>query len=267
MIAGSNGFYSPHQCHNRDVTTTVLRAYFDQYRGHIRILDGFCGLGVRGLKTAVVISNSSLIGVDNNATSIAKAEENCKTIGIQSRCSWIVGDFDEELGIFQSKGINFNVIEIDPFGSPISHIQKSVLSLVEDGLLCLNFTDSSTLFGSCPKSLNLRYGLSGVTHLPSICKYEFGLRVVLATVSKLLLAMSKTIYPIACWSYSNGCRLILRVSSISADAVRLDRLIHHRASTLDQNSLFDESRLGFCVGLQNALLVIPCSPYLSDSVR
>jgi tRNA (guanine26-N2/guanine27-N2)-dimethyltransferase len=53
---------------------------------------------------------------------------------------------------------NFDVIDLDPYGSAIPLIDSALVSVKSEGLLCVTFTDMSVLCGNYPETCYYKYG-------------------------------------------------------------------------------------------------------------
>ena len=208
-------FFSIHQVLNRDVTSTILQDLFRGNRRDIKILDAFCGSGMRGLKNAMAIPNSTVLGIDVDRFSLSTAQRNSTALGLSRRVSWIERDIHVALRNFQCDKTLFDVIDIDPFGSSLPYLEDCIGCLRIGGILCLNFTDSSILFGGRRDELISYYRLEDNTAIASVCSHEYAIRLLVASIRAIVIKLGRSLEPLACWGYGNGCRLIIKISEAS----------------------------------------------------
>lgn len=74
---------------------------------------------------------------------------------------------------------NYEVIDIDPYGSPTVYLDAAIHSVSEGGLLCITATDMSSLVGNNPDTCFTRYGSVSVKR-PYM--HESGLRILLYAI-------------------------------------------------------------------------------------
>jgi tRNA G26 N,N-dimethylase Trm1 len=144
-ISNSGEFYSKHQSSNRSLSAVILLSYFMNITHKIKILniaDICCGIGSRSLCYLLYFKsklNSIVIGYDNHKKSIELANINKFINQLNDYANYIhVNDAKEQL---LTTNVLFDLIEIDPFGSPISYM-KSALKCINrsHGILSLTFT-------------------------------------------------------------------------------------------------------------------------------
>ena len=57
--------------------------------------------------------------------------------------------------IFQDR---FDVIDLDPYGSPTPFLDAAVQSVADGGMLCITATDMAVLCGNSPETCYTKYG-------------------------------------------------------------------------------------------------------------
>ncbi|CEG35452.1 -dimethylguanosine trna methyltransferase [Plasmopara halstedii] len=102
----------------------------------------------------------------------------------------------------------FDVIDLDPYGSASTFLDSAVQSVTNGGLLCVTCTDMPVLSGKQPEICFARYQA-----LPNKSHYlhEMALRMVLQTIESSANRYARHIVPIASCSIDFYVRLFVRV--------------------------------------------------------
>lgn len=75
----------------------------------------------------------------------------------------------------------YEVVDLDPYGTPVQFLDSAVQSVSEGGLLLVTATDMAVLCGSNGEACHAKYGIYPL-HKP-YC-HEMALRILLACVEK-----------------------------------------------------------------------------------
>ncbi|KAJ0407756.1 hypothetical protein P43SY_009093 [Pythium insidiosum] len=102
----------------------------------------------------------------------------------------------------------FDVIDLDPYGSASIFLDGAVQSVTNGGLLCVTCTDMAVLSGKNPEVCFSRYG-----SVPSKANYlhEMALRMVLQSIESAANRYQRHIVPIASCSIDFYVRVFVRV--------------------------------------------------------
>ena len=197
-------FFSTHQALNRDLSIAIIAEHLTKSNVAIEVLDACTGSGARAIRYAQsLIEVSKLVAVDINMNSLDIAKNNAIMNGvplIEYKCC-------DALIYMQTCPSSFSIIEIDPFGCSLPYIRAAVRCLKPSGILCLTFTNSNILFGN-NSSFFASYG---TTRPSDVSLHEFSLRAVIFSSFREIFACGRYPVPVACWSFSHGCRLIIKV--------------------------------------------------------
>lgn len=169
-------FYNSRMVFCRDVSILAVQAY-QRFKGYkISICDPLTATGVRGLRYAVEVDDVDEIVInDKNPLAIQLAIENLKLNNLQSKVRVECMDARLLFYLYALSRRRFDVIDLDPFGSPAPFIEASIYGLKDGGMLCLTATDMAVLCGLYPKVCLRRYGC-----LPlrvAFC-YELAIRLI-----------------------------------------------------------------------------------------
>jgi tRNA G26 N,N-dimethylase Trm1 len=237
FILDSDVFYSSFQQVHRDTTLLILKELLLATRhlknnslNHsrpppLRFLDLFCGNGVRSLRFLKEIGAEygdddgiDVVGIDSQMECVNIATKTAMLNQLSKHSQYVchkVTPTGQPLHD-QLPGLGlFHVIDVDPFGSSIPYVQQCLSLLHDNGLLLLTCTDSRELFAGNSKHASRKnetfrtYGI--LRPGSSLACHEFGLRS--AVTAACLAVRTEGRYPsvVASWSFSHGCRLIIRV--------------------------------------------------------
>lgn len=61
------------------------------------------------------------------------------------------------LFVLKSQGVNFHVIDLDPYGSAAPFLDSAVQNIASGGLMCITCTDMAVLCASYPETCYAKY--------------------------------------------------------------------------------------------------------------
>ncbi|MHA1506719.1 MAG: tRNA (guanine(10)-N(2))-dimethyltransferase [Candidatus Asgardarchaeia archaeon] len=150
-------FYNPEKRFDRDLSVELLKVWTSNKK-KVSICDLLSGTGIRGLRYAVEVENTSLVVMNDlnvRAYNIIKKniEMNKEKIGEKEI---LVENMDANKFLI-SKDVVYDVIDIDPFGTPLPFLESSISRLRFGGLLMTTATDTAPLSGRYPFKCFARY--------------------------------------------------------------------------------------------------------------
>jgi len=151
-------YYNPQMALNRNITILVLRAYQSLVKKELFICEPLTGSGVRGIRFAAEVNGvKSVVMNDLNPLAAKLARYNVKKNALYHKI--IVENMDANflLSNFTFPTKRFDVIDIDPFGSPSIFIDTALRALRNKGLLALTATDTAPLCGVKPQACIRKY--------------------------------------------------------------------------------------------------------------
>jgi len=203
-------FYNPAMELARDVSVSLVRATgSDSWR----VLDGLAGTGIRGVRYAV--EGPSLREVtlnDRNPVAAALCRRNLERNGVTSGQ---VTRMRLESLLLED---HFDMVDIDPFGSPSVFLPGAVRAVRREGIIAVTATDTPALCGSKPKPCIRRYGAHPWR---GDAMHEVALRILAGAVVREAARVDKAAVPVLSMSEDHFVRVFLRVSegARKADAV------------------------------------------------
>lgn len=196
---GESVFYNPRQELNRDITIAVLRACRDRYSGIETYLDATTASGIRGIRAAADGWTVTCCDRDPDATTLC--EENFERTGY-------TGSVHTEDANVILHSDRFDIVDLDPFGSPIPFTDAAVRAT--NNVLCVTATDTAPLCGAHFNAGIRRYGA-----IPRNTEYhrEMGLRVLLSALTRIAAQHDIAITPIFSHAETHYVRTYLEIRS------------------------------------------------------
>jgi tRNA (guanine26-N2/guanine27-N2)-dimethyltransferase len=165
-------FYNPVMELNRDLSVAALKVYRLTQSEDIAICDVFGGSGIRGIRYSKEIEGIALTVVnDLNPLAVEQSQQNVKDNGLTN--VKVCRD-DANLILRKYRG-RFDVVDIDPFGTPAPYVESAAASIKVGGMICVTATDTSALCGTYRKPCIRKYGAKPLRN--EFC-HETGLRIL-----------------------------------------------------------------------------------------
>jgi tRNA (guanine26-N2/guanine27-N2)-dimethyltransferase len=152
-------FYNPVMELNRDISVLAIQVYQRKRDREITICEPLTSSGVRGVRYAAEIHGVSTVLVNDISTRAIKvAKHNVELNNLQDRVSVSHKDANCLLSCHGKPRQRFDVVDLDPFGTPSPYIDSAIRSLRNNGLLALTATDLACLCSVHPKACVRKYG-------------------------------------------------------------------------------------------------------------
>jgi tRNA (guanine26-N2/guanine27-N2)-dimethyltransferase len=141
-------FYNPLMAFNRDLAVLVLRTYQRCVNRRLVVCDPFTGCGVRGIRFAKEVHQvRHVVGNDVNPQAVALTRLNVARNGLSAVFTVHNVDAHALLEGHARPKRRFDVIDLDPFGSPSPFLDSALRATKRGGLLALTATDLAPLCG------------------------------------------------------------------------------------------------------------------------
>ncbi len=207
-VEQGDAFYNPHTTFDRDLTIASLAAFAGTVDALETYLDTFAATGIRGLRAASEIGLAATIN-DRSPEAACLIRQNIALNEMQSRCE--VTNEDANVLLHQRR---FDVVDIDPFGSPAPFLAAASRSARK--MLCITATDTAPLCGA-----HLNAGIRKYACVPVNNEYhaETGVRVLMGAIARSLAVGDRTMVPLLAYARRHYVRVYARVlkSATSAD--------------------------------------------------
>ena len=213
VTKGSGGvFYNPAMAGSRTRSVLLFRHAIEEGlvgKGTIYALDGLTATVLRARRwlnelPGEMANRISATIVDLDQEALKWADESHKQFGpSHGEMKSVNGDLRVEV---LSSGRHW--VDIDPYGSPIPFIDSAMQSMARSGVMEISATDTAALTGSSKTALIRRYGARVRTDSLS---HESGMRVMLATFSRVAAKHDRSIKPLISFWDSHHIRVSFRV--------------------------------------------------------
>jgi tRNA (guanine26-N2/guanine27-N2)-dimethyltransferase len=152
-------FYNPVMEFNRDVTVLAFQAYQRTANRDITICEPLTGTGIRSVRFATEIHGvKKIVASDINQRSAELAAYNISLNGLQEKVTVKHQDANRLLSDHGAPKMRFDIIDIDPFGTPVPYLDSAIRALRNKGLLAATATDMAPLCGVHAKACLRKYG-------------------------------------------------------------------------------------------------------------
>lgn len=200
----SRVFFNPVASLNRDVSVAISAVL-----GARTFCDSMAGVGARGVRVANEVEEMERVTlVDLNRESLRLARRSAMFNGVLGKCDFVCGDTNEVLSREFKGDERQGSTDIDPFGSPIRHVQAGISATSDGGVLSLTATDTAVLCGVHQQVCRRRYGSRS---LNNSFHHETAARILLNSTRRLASSLDLGISPIVAHSTRHYIRVYVRV--------------------------------------------------------
>ena len=214
-------FYNPSKKFDRDISVLIMNAYHTLLNRELDICDLLSGTGVRGIRYFIELGPEKigkLFMNDKNENASNLIRENLKLNNIDNNSVFVYTK--DAYNFLSDTDQHFDVIDIDPFGSPIYFVPYTFFKLRNKGLLALTTTDTAALTGTYPWVTMMRYH----SYAEKIDIYpEIALRIFIKQVIALGAMYDIALKPVfAYWgrSYIRAYFIKLRSVKIAKELIK-----------------------------------------------
>jgi tRNA (guanine26-N2/guanine27-N2)-dimethyltransferase len=152
-------FYNPVMELNRDIAVLALQAYQRTVDREISVCEPLTSTGIRGVRFAAEIQSVKKVLInDINERAASLAKYNVRLNGLQEQVTVEHKDANHLLSYHGAPRKRFDVVDVDPFGSPVPYLDPTIRALRDSGLLAVTATDLASLCGVHPKACVRKYG-------------------------------------------------------------------------------------------------------------
>jgi len=219
-------FYNPTMKVSRDISVAIVEAYARiEGRTSIRVCEPLSATGVRGLRYAAeVAAVKEVVLNDRNPLAYKLASANAELNGLGDRVKVYNREARALLAEFAEKREKFDIVDIDPFGTPAPFVESAFLALKHKGLLMLTATDLAPLFGAKPSSCLRKYFAKP---LASEFSREVGARILAAFVVREAAKLGLAARPVYTFLSRHSLRLAVVVERSKSKAYRATSQVGH----------------------------------------
>ncbi|KAL5739265.1 hypothetical protein ACOSP7_028181 [Xanthoceras sorbifolium] len=181
-----------------------------------RVLEALSASGLRALRYAREVEGiSQVVALDNDKVSVESCRRNIKFNGSVA-CSKVESHLADARVYMLTHPKEFDVVDLDPYGSPSVFLDSAVQSVVDGGMLMCTATDMAVLCGGNGEVCYSKYG-----SYPLRGKYchEMALRILLASIESHANRYKRYIVPVLSVQMDFYVRVFVRIYT-SASAMK-----------------------------------------------
>ncbi len=149
-------FYNPKAKFNRDVAVAFGKALKLEL-GRLEVLEPLAGSGVRSVRYAVEAGADKVLAVDVDPKAVELIKYNAKLNGVEDKVIALNDEANAVLHSREKRGGYYDLVDVDPFGSPMPFADGAVRATRRKGLVALTATDTAPLTGARPQSALRKY--------------------------------------------------------------------------------------------------------------
>lgn len=207
-------FYNPGMQVNRDLSVLLVEAFARQRGREIDVADVLAGAGARSLRLANEVDAQLVIHAnDGDPNAIATIKKGAQALKLAPER--LVASRDNAHSFLSQR--RFDIVDLDPFGSPMPLADSCIRALRHDGLLCLTATDTAALSGTYPRVCRRRYGAWHGMH-KAAWRQEVGLRILAAAGMQAAGRSDRAAVPVLSVASGHWMRVVLRMKDSKASA-------------------------------------------------
>uniref|UniRef100_A0A4W4HAA6 tRNA (guanine(26)-N(2))-dimethyltransferase n=1 Tax=Electrophorus electricus TaxID=8005 RepID=A0A4W4HAA6_ELEEL len=175
----------------------------------LRVLEGLAASGLRSIRFALEVPGlKSVTANDCSAKAVALIARNTQHNGVSHLVQ--ASQRDASMVMYEARGRNerYDVIDLDPYGSPSPFLDAAVQAVSEGGLLCVTCTDMAVMAGNNGETCYSKYG--SVSIKSKYC-HEMALRIILHSLDERANVYQRYVEPLLSVSVDFYIRVFVRV--------------------------------------------------------
>ena len=197
----------------------------------VRILEGLAASGLRSVRFALELPFvCEVVANDFDHTAVEYIRRNATHNNIDHLITASCSDAAMLMYSSRSRSDRFDVVDLDPYGSPAQFLDSAVQCVSEGGLLCVTCTDMAVLCGNAAETCQAKYG--SVSLRAPYC-HEMALRIILQSIAGHAARYQRFIEPLLSVSADFYVRVFVRVrtgqSRVKELATKLANVYHCRS--------------------------------------
>jgi tRNA (guanine26-N2/guanine27-N2)-dimethyltransferase len=203
-------FYNPVMEFNRDLTVLAFQAFQRNVGREISVCDPFTSQGIRGVRFAAEINGVKHVLIsDINENAFKLAKHNVQLNGLEHIVDVENKDANYVLTCNASPQKRFDIVDIDPFGTPAPYLDSAVQAIRNYGLLAATATDLAPLCGVHAKACIRKYG--GRPMRTEYC-HELAVRLLAGCTAAIAARHDISIHVVFSHSNEHYIRLYTQIS-------------------------------------------------------
>ncbi|XP_075404009.1 tRNA (guanine(26)-N(2))-dimethyltransferase isoform X1 [Tenrec ecaudatus] len=175
----------------------------------LRVLEGLAASGLRSIRFAQEVPGlRSVVANDASARAVDLIRYNVQLNDVGHLVEPSQADARILMYQHQRPSERFDVIDLDPYGSPSPFLDAAVQAVSEGGLLCVTCTDMAVLAGNSGETCYSKYGAMA---LKSRACHEMALRIILHSLDLRANCYQRFLVPLLSVSADFYVRVFVRI--------------------------------------------------------
>jgi tRNA (guanine26-N2/guanine27-N2)-dimethyltransferase len=196
----------------------------------IRILEGLAASGLRSVRFALEVPGvREIVANDFDRTAVEFIRHNAEKNDVAKLITASCADAAMLMYSNRHRKNRFDVIDLDPYGSPAQFLDAAVQSVADGGIICVTCTDMAVLCGNAAETCRAKYG--AVSLRAPFC-HEMALRILLQSIASHAAQYQRYIEPLLSLSVDFYVRVFVRLrtgqSRVKDLATQLSNVHHCR---------------------------------------
>uniref|UniRef100_A0A674MT79 tRNA (guanine(26)-N(2))-dimethyltransferase n=1 Tax=Takifugu rubripes TaxID=31033 RepID=A0A674MT79_TAKRU len=194
----------------------------------LRVLEGLAASGLRSVRFALEVPGlQSITANDFSAKAAALIARNAMYNGVSHLIQASCKDASMLMYEMRGKKQRYDVIDLDPYGSPATFLDAAVQAVSDGGLLCVTCTDMAVMAGNSGETCYSKYG--SVSIKSKYC-HEMALRIILHSLDQRAGVYQRYIQPLLSISADFYIRVFVRVFTGQATVKNSARMKYSAAT-------------------------------------
>ncbi|XP_056136120.1 tRNA (guanine(26)-N(2))-dimethyltransferase isoform X2 [Lampris incognitus] len=195
------------ESHHNELAETVTVG--EKCENGLRVLEGLAASGLRSVRFALEVPGlQSVTANDFSTKAAALISRNAQYNGVSHLLQASCRDASMLMYEMRGKKERYDVIDLDPYGSPATFLDAAVQAISEGGLLCVTCTDMAVMAGNSGETCYSKYG--SVSIKAKYC-HEMALRIILHSLDQRAGVHQRYIQPLLSVSVDFYIRVFVRV--------------------------------------------------------
>uniref|UniRef100_UPI00358FD9B3 tRNA (guanine(26)-N(2))-dimethyltransferase-like isoform X2 n=1 Tax=Myxine glutinosa TaxID=7769 RepID=UPI00358FD9B3 len=175
----------------------------------VYILEALAASGLRSIRFAKEIPGiKEIVANDFSDKAVDSIKKNVLLNGVQHLVTESFSDASMLMHQHKSNKKQFDVIDLDPYGSPVQFLDAAVQAVKDGGLLCVTCTDMAVLAGNASETCYSKYGAMSLK--AKFC-HEMALRILLHCIDLHANRYHRYIVPLLSVSADFYVRVFVRI--------------------------------------------------------
>ncbi|XP_078693073.1 tRNA (guanine(26)-N(2))-dimethyltransferase-like [Branchiostoma floridae x Branchiostoma belcheri] len=190
----------------------------DKCQDGLTVLEALSATGLRAIRFAKEVPGiREIVANDLSREAVSSIQKNITHNGVDDLVVANRADASAFMYEHRGKQVKFDVIDLDPYGSPSAFLDSAVQSVKDGGLLCITCTDAAVMCGNGSETCWTKYGSMSLR--AKYC-HEMALRIVLSCLDRHANRYHRYIVPQLSLFADFYCRVFVRVYVSQAQAKR-----------------------------------------------